>query len=41
MGFMMSNYNSEENTIYIYDNVLMPQNKRDSERIHLAPEIKK
>lgn len=39
MGYMMSNYNAETNTLHIYDNLLIPQNKRDIEKLHLAPEI--
>lgn len=36
MGYMMSNYNAEQCTIKIFDNLLIPKNKRDSEKV---PEI--
>lgn len=33
MGYMMSNYNAKKGTIQILDNLLVPKNKRDSEKI--------
>lgn len=33
MGYMMSNYNAEQCTIKILDNLLVPKNKRDSEKV--------
>jgi len=33
MGYMMSNYNAEKCTIQISDNLLVPKNQRDSEKI--------